>query len=199
MSVRLDLFPETAVLRLGRAIGVRQVQVLAAGIRRVFNVGVKVVVVDARYAEFDDASVEAIRHLTPALCRNDQGVRMVIISRDKRVGDFRELFAALKTLESKQKAGLSEWFEAEDELDELLRKRAELETKLGDAGPALQARARKARGERVRAERLREGLAAALARWTKRLGAWRRRPVSAEAQDRLRKALGKIPKERKAS
>ena len=199
MSVRLVIFAEIAVLRVRRSIGARQVQVLAAGIRRVFDSGVKVVLVDVRGAELDDAAAAAARSVVPAVCKNTKGIRVVIVTPDVRIGEFPDMNAASGAIEIAEKKDLLAWLEAEDELDVLLARKAELEAKMGTQGEEGRKRVRQARGERARVARMKEGISGAMALWGRRLSLWKKIPSEADSGERLKQALTELKRERKAA
>jgi hypothetical protein len=174
VTVQLAIFPEVAVLRVRRAIGGRQVQVLVAGIRRVFETGVKAVLVDTRGADLQPEAIEAIRAITPRLCSNPQGIKIVIVDSAKRVGDFSDIETAVKSLEISQKEDLLAWLNAQDRIADLGARKAELEAKIGATGEEGRRRAQNARGNRIRNARLKDALSQALSVWNRRLAAWRK-------------------------
>mgnify|MGYP001595626529 CR=1 FL=1 len=197
-SVRLSLFSDVAVLRVRRAVDARQIAVLVAGVRRVFETEVKLALIDVRGAEMDDAAAEACKAFAPNAAEVEKGIKIVMISPDLRVSDLPDLPAALAALEFPSRDSLLAWLTVEDELDVLLVRKAELELVTGVGGAEGRKKAEKARSERVRLERMKEGLSASLSQWGKRVGIWKKTSAPPEVKEVYKTTLTELRRERTA-
>jgi hypothetical protein len=172
MSVYLDLFPEIAVLRVSGPIRARQIEVLSAGIRRVFDSGVKHLLIDARYAVLDAEAEKAAliaREKLTAYAAQDLSRLGRLVGPHPTFAHYAEIAPALAELQVPNAAELEEWLDAEWEVSRLSEEKtsllAVLEGKLDQA--------RGASGERARLRILKEGFEKIVGRWAKRVQAWR--------------------------